>query len=214
MDKHNDNDRSPVFLQFVDCVWQVTNQFPHCFEFNEYFLTFVVDHLYSCLFGTFLCNSDKERRVSGVPQKTQSLWSFVNYRREMFLNPGYNAEESAGVGGAGGGGAAIFPEASVRYLKLWTGYYCRWNPRMRPQGAVRQRQTQLLAIKENLRHRVGVLRKELDGRRNNSAKNAKDGGVALDGGGGGGGSLAVGAGGVPTSAHPAAVMTKYESINI
>ncbi len=96
---------------------QVTNQFPHCFEFNEYFLTFVLDHLYSCLFGTFLCNSDKERRQSGVHGKTQSLWSFVNYRREMFLNPSYNKEETEGV--------AIFPESSVRYLKLWTGYYCR-----------------------------------------------------------------------------------------
>ena len=24
-DKHNDADRSPVFLQFIDCVWQVRN---------------------------------------------------------------------------------------------------------------------------------------------------------------------------------------------
>ena len=25
-DKHSDADRSPVFLQFMDCVWQMTNQ--------------------------------------------------------------------------------------------------------------------------------------------------------------------------------------------
>ena len=37
-------------------------QFPNAFEFNEYLLTVVLDHLYSCLFGTFLCNSDKERK--------------------------------------------------------------------------------------------------------------------------------------------------------
>ena len=122
----------------------------------------------------------------------------------MFLNPSYNAEDSAT-----NGGVAIFPEASVRYLKLWTGYYCRWNPRMRPQGQVRQRQTQLRAIKENLRHRVGALRKELDGRTGGGGKRGGDG---MDGSGGG--SVALGAGGVPTSAHPAAVMTKYESINI
>ena len=91
-DKHNDADRSPVFLQFIDCVWQVMTsmsqrfwfsgrarpkdyifslltpitqvmqQFPNAFEFNEYLLCVVLDHLYSCLFGTFLCNSDKERK--------------------------------------------------------------------------------------------------------------------------------------------------------
>jgi myotubularin-related protein 1/2 len=26
-DKHNDADRSPVFLQFIDCVWQVGSSF-------------------------------------------------------------------------------------------------------------------------------------------------------------------------------------------
>lgn len=25
-DKHSDADRSPVFLQFIDCVWQMTQQ--------------------------------------------------------------------------------------------------------------------------------------------------------------------------------------------
>jgi myotubularin-related protein 1/2 len=30
-DKHNDNDRSPVFLQFIDCVWQVSTLKHFCF---------------------------------------------------------------------------------------------------------------------------------------------------------------------------------------
>lgn len=28
-------ERSPVFTQFIDCVWQLTSQFPHAFEFSE-----------------------------------------------------------------------------------------------------------------------------------------------------------------------------------
>lgn len=36
-------------------------QFPSAFEFNELFLFAVLDHLYSCLFGTFLYNSEQER---------------------------------------------------------------------------------------------------------------------------------------------------------
>ena len=91
-DKHNDNDRSPIFLQFIDCVWQVTNQFPSCFEFNEYFLTFVLDHLYSRLFGTFLYNNDKERREKDVQKVTKSLWSFANHNGDLFLNPSYHGD--------------------------------------------------------------------------------------------------------------------------
>lgn len=68
-DRHSDADRSPVFLQFIDCVWQITTQFPNAFEFNDYFLITILDHLYSCRFGTFLCNSDHERTSEG--------WYFV-----------------------------------------------------------------------------------------------------------------------------------------
>ena len=36
-------------------------KFPAAFEFNEYFLVTILEHLYSCLFGTFLCNSEQQR---------------------------------------------------------------------------------------------------------------------------------------------------------
>ncbi|CAL8234158.1 unnamed protein product [Boreogadus saida] len=36
-------------------------QFPAAFEFNELFLVSVLDHLYICLFGTFLCSSEREK---------------------------------------------------------------------------------------------------------------------------------------------------------
>lgn len=63
---HSDADRSPVFLQFIDCVWQVSKQFPHALEFNEHFLITILDHLYSCRFGTFLCNTERERVQEGT----------------------------------------------------------------------------------------------------------------------------------------------------
>jgi myotubularin-related protein 1/2 len=54
--KIGDEETSPVFLQFIDCVWQLTMQRPCDFEFNEKMLIFVLDHVYSCKYGTFLCN--------------------------------------------------------------------------------------------------------------------------------------------------------------
>ena len=37
-------------------------QFPNAFEFNDLFLITILDHLYSCLFGTFLGNSELQRK--------------------------------------------------------------------------------------------------------------------------------------------------------
>jgi len=153
-DKLNDADRSPVFLQFIDCVWQVTQQFPNAFEFNDYFLTVILDHLYSCLFGTFLYNTEKERRDRGVKQKTQSLWSFVNSNRARFLNPMYCKPLDQKV--------VLFPLASIRCIKFWRGYYLRWNPRMRPQDSVHLRHAQLLSLRDQLQAKVDLLNRELE----------------------------------------------------
>lgn len=152
-DKHNDADRSPVFLQFIDCVWQVTQQFPNAFEFNEFFLTTILDHLYSCLFGTFLYNTDKERRENKLHTRTQSLWSFINSQRSLFLNPMYCSDLDNKM--------TLFPVASIRYMKFWKGYYCRWNPRMRPQDSVHLRHGQLLTLRDQLQAKVDTLNREL-----------------------------------------------------
>ena len=57
----SDNEMSPIFLQFLDCTYQLVHQFPHYFEFSTKYILVIMDHVYSCRFGTFLGNSDKER---------------------------------------------------------------------------------------------------------------------------------------------------------
>ncbi|KAH6594390.1 hypothetical protein BASA50_006637 [Batrachochytrium salamandrivorans] len=52
---------SPVFPQFLDCLYQLWTQFPNHFEFDERLLGFLYTHLYSCQFGTFLFNNERER---------------------------------------------------------------------------------------------------------------------------------------------------------
>ena len=42
-----------------------------------------------------------------------------------------------------------------RYIKFWKGYYCRWNPRMRPQDSVHLRHAQLLSLRDQLQAKVG-----------------------------------------------------------
>ncbi|XP_068457311.1 myotubularin-related protein 2 isoform X1 [Clinocottus analis] len=151
---HTDADRSPVFIQFIDCVWQLTRQFPAAFEFNEYFLVTILDHLYSCLFGTFLCNSEQQRLKEEIPKRTVSLWSYINSQLEEFTNPLYVNYSNH----------VLFPVVSLRHLELWVGYYIRWNPRMRPQEPVHQRHKELLAKRAELQKRVDELQREVTNR--------------------------------------------------
>jgi len=51
---------SPVFHQFLDCVWQVTTQFPDKFQFNQRLLRDIVVHIRTNWFSNFYSNSEKE----------------------------------------------------------------------------------------------------------------------------------------------------------
>ena len=112
--KYKDTQRAPIFLQFVDCCWQLQQQFPTSFEWNERHLMMMVDACYSNLFGTFLCNTDQERRVlSGVAEGTVSLWAYLATFREDYLNPLFEPREQG----------RLLPKLSG--VQIWRSFYCR-----------------------------------------------------------------------------------------
>uniref|UniRef100_A0A672ZNT4 Myotubularin n=1 Tax=Sphaeramia orbicularis TaxID=375764 RepID=A0A672ZNT4_9TELE len=115
--------------------------FPTAFEFNERLLLTILDHLYSCRFGTFLynCESARDQHVRQL-SKTVSLWALVNSKTDIYLNPFYTPES----------GRVLYPVASMRHLELWVTYYIRWNPRIRQQqqSPVEQRYKELLALRD------------------------------------------------------------------
>ncbi|XP_059767627.1 myotubularin-related protein 1 isoform X1 [Balaenoptera ricei] len=159
-DNHADADRSPIFLQFIDCVWQMTRQFPSAFEFNELFLITILDHLYSCLFGTFLCNCEQQRLKEDVYTKTISLWSYINSQLDEFSNPFFVNYENH----------VLYPVTSLSHLELWVNYYVRWNPRMRPQTPIHQNLKELLAVRAELQKRVEDLQREVAARASASSE--------------------------------------------
>ncbi|XP_039622486.1 myotubularin [Polypterus senegalus] len=161
---HTDADRSPIFLQFIDCVWQMTKQFPTAFEFNEHFLITIVDHLYSCRFGTFLFNCESVRDTQEVKLKTPSLWSLINSNIEKYTNPFYTKDSSR----------VLYPVASMRHLDLWVNYYIRWNPRIRqqPQNLVEQRYMELLALRDQYLKKLEELQLSDSPRISNNSANS------------------------------------------
>jgi len=50
---------SPIFLQWLDCIHQAIYQFPSAFEFNVDLLVYLADNLYSCVYGSFMFNNEK-----------------------------------------------------------------------------------------------------------------------------------------------------------
>ncbi|XP_036056480.1 myotubularin-related protein 3 isoform X5 [Onychomys torridus] len=107
------NERCPVFLQWLDCVHQLQRQFPCSFEFNEAFLVKLVQHTYSCLFGTFLCNNAKERGEKQTQERTCSVWSLLRAGNKAFKNLLYSSQSEA----------VLYPVCHVRNLMLWSAVY-------------------------------------------------------------------------------------------
>ncbi|KAK2590262.1 phosphatidylinositol-3-phosphatase ymr1 [Conoideocrella luteorostrata] len=81
---------SPIFQQFLDCVNQLVRQNPSQFEYNERLLRRLLYHLYSCQYGTFLYNSEKQRKDAKVGERTSSVWDYFLCRRQEFTNPYYD----------------------------------------------------------------------------------------------------------------------------
>ncbi|VDP77178.1 unnamed protein product [Echinostoma caproni] len=111
---------APVFILFLDCVWQLWRQYPTCFEFTEELLCFLANHAYCSEFGTFLGNSMKDRARLNTAQKTVSLWSYLNQPtlRRHFKNPLYVGEESVE-------NYACWPCLAPQALAVWRELYQR-----------------------------------------------------------------------------------------
>ena len=55
-----------MFLLFLDCVWQLSKQFPSAFEFSETFLLQFYDMTIQCLYNNFLFDSPKQRLQASI----------------------------------------------------------------------------------------------------------------------------------------------------
>ncbi|GIY76516.1 hypothetical protein CEXT_362591 [Caerostris extrusa] len=95
----SESEESPVFLLFLDCVWQLTEQCPATFEFSETYLTSLWDSCHISLFDTFLFNNHKNRTeaiLTSSQNNNFSLRSVWRWSRQfskndlrLFCNPLY-----------------------------------------------------------------------------------------------------------------------------
>lgn len=58
----DNKEMAPVFTQFLDVIWQIMQQHPCAFEFNERFLIRINDSVHNVQYGTFVGNCEKDRK--------------------------------------------------------------------------------------------------------------------------------------------------------
>lgn len=139
---------APVFLFFLDCVWQLQAQFPAAFEFSETYLTNLWDCTHVGIYDAFLFGNNRQRWEALKSQPYRNVWDWVGPQSrlspqdlELFKNPLHllqRSKELLSLGsqeGAGDRGAPSFNEdlllldPTVKALSVWTQCYYRWIPK-------------------------------------------------------------------------------------
>ncbi|XP_017763624.1 PREDICTED: myotubularin-related protein 6 isoform X2 [Eufriesea mexicana] len=119
---------APIFTQFIDATYQLLQQYPHKFQFNELFLLTLHDHVHSCEYGTFIGNSEKERQILRVSERTYSLWGYIAYNMHEYINPLYKCnrfdEQTSSV---------LQPKLAPQCITLWRGMYFRFENGIHPR---------------------------------------------------------------------------------
>ncbi|TKR77849.1 hypothetical protein L596_018751 [Steinernema carpocapsae] len=118
---------SPIFTQFLDVVFQLMRQKPRAFEFNQRFLIELLEHVYSCQYGTFLGNCLKDRYDLQLSRRTQSLWNYFDSRVDDFKNPLYDSDAHHFLANID-----IHPSAIV----FWSALYNRFDTGILPKESV------------------------------------------------------------------------------
>ena len=119
----NPDEISPIFLQFLDCVYQLLNQFPTQFEFNENYLIELYDMLTSGKFGTFLGNNEKDRIRQKLSERTFSIWGYLWDNINKFMNPYFEPGQEISNDNSN----ILRPSTEHRDMLLWTKMYCRYD---------------------------------------------------------------------------------------
>lgn len=154
-----EKEKSPVFLQFLDCVHQICWQYPCSMEFSPELLVFLADECHNCRFGTFLYNNEASRQRHGIRKHTISIWTHVLYTsaREGYSNPFYRPNDRT-----------LKPSCSLKTLRFWDEFFLRWDT---PSG-----------VKESVARRLAVIMKQHNAMHGASTHGALATDAMLDGG--------------------------------
>ncbi|XP_014211423.1 myotubularin-related protein 6 [Copidosoma floridanum] len=119
---------APIFTQFIDATYQLSQQYPFMFQFNEQYLITLHDHVQSCQYGTFIGNCEKDRQFYKVSDRTYSLWGYISQHINEFINPLYSNKQSKEASNQ-----ILKPKLLPQNIVLWRGLYLRFENGVHPR---------------------------------------------------------------------------------
>ena len=106
---------SPIFIQWLDSIYQLMSQNYNKFQFNFDLLLFLAEETFSGKYGTFLFNNDNEREKYDEENKTISIWNYIKENEDKFINKIYNPDDERGL------------IINYKKIKLWRDYFFRFE---------------------------------------------------------------------------------------
>ena len=113
--KEKRDEFSPIFIQWLDCIYQIMEQNLTKFEFNINLLSFIADNIYNGKYGTFLFNNEKERKENNAKNNTISIWDDVFENEKKYVNPIYDINNKEEI------------EINYKKIKLWKNYFFKYE---------------------------------------------------------------------------------------
>uniref|UniRef100_A0A673B6E9 Myotubularin phosphatase domain-containing protein n=1 Tax=Sphaeramia orbicularis TaxID=375764 RepID=A0A673B6E9_9TELE len=138
---------SPIFTQFLECVWQLSEQFPQAFEFSEWFLLQIHEHVHSCQYGNFLGNNQRQREELQLRERTHSLWAYLLSEKQNYLNPFYSPAYCEAH-------PVLEPSTLPYHFKFWRNMYHQFDRSMHPRQSILKT---ILTLRENSHKRFCTL---------------------------------------------------------
>ena len=111
----NENQFSPIFLQWLDSIYQLMRQNYNKFQFNTNLILFLAEEIFTGKYGTFLFNNDKEREEYDEEDKTISIWNYIKDNENKFINKIYNPNDERGL------------IINYKQISLWKDYFYRFE---------------------------------------------------------------------------------------
>eukprot|EP01059_Diplonema_ambulator_P003442 TRINITY_DN1312_c0_g1_i1.p1 TRINITY_DN1312_c0_g1~~TRINITY_DN1312_c0_g1_i1.p1 ORF type:complete len:707 (+),score=105.38 TRINITY_DN1312_c0_g1_i1:214-2334(+) len=118
---------SPIFLQFLECVFQLIEQAPGLFEYTSEFLQYIANSPWEGRVGTYMVNTPQERKniektTLSITEHTRHLIRTAHPSTKNWFNREYLPSNDV-----------LYPSSHPKDLRIWLDYHSMLDKRIKQE---------------------------------------------------------------------------------